>query len=144
MWKCDKCGREFKRKNQSHSCSGDKPNTIDEYINSFDGIKKDTMDIVRKEIKDVLPDATETIKWGMPTYFQGENIIHFAAHKNHLGIHPGEEAISEFKEKIEALGHVALKGIWRIPWGEEIPIKLIQEIALYNLNNRKNTNIGKK
>lgn len=58
------------------------------------------MDIVRKEIKDVLPDATETIKWGMPTYFQGENIIHFAAHKNHLGIHPGEEAISEFKEKI--------------------------------------------
>ena len=31
MWKCPKCGREFKKKEQSHYC-GEKPNNIDEYI----------------------------------------------------------------------------------------------------------------
>ena len=31
MWKCPKCGREFKKKEQSHFC-GEKPKTIDEYI----------------------------------------------------------------------------------------------------------------
>ena len=30
MWKCPKCGREFKVKDQSHFCM--KPQTIDEYI----------------------------------------------------------------------------------------------------------------
>lgn len=31
MWKCPKCGREFKKKEQSHYC-GEKPKNIDEYI----------------------------------------------------------------------------------------------------------------
>ena len=31
MWKCPKCGREFKKVNQSHFC-GEKPKTIEEYI----------------------------------------------------------------------------------------------------------------
>ena len=35
MWKCPKCGREFKKKGHSHYC-GEKPKTIDEYILSQD------------------------------------------------------------------------------------------------------------
>lgn len=31
MWVCPKCGREFKKTNQSHYC-GSAPETIDEYI----------------------------------------------------------------------------------------------------------------
>lgn len=31
MWKCPKCGREFKKKEQSHYC-GEKSKNIDEYI----------------------------------------------------------------------------------------------------------------
>lgn len=31
MWTCPKCGREFKRTNQSHYC-GKAPESVDEYI----------------------------------------------------------------------------------------------------------------
>ena len=31
MWVCPKCGRAFKKQNQSHYC-GDAPKTIDQYI----------------------------------------------------------------------------------------------------------------
>ena len=31
MWICPKCGRTFKKQNQSHFC-GSAPETIDEYI----------------------------------------------------------------------------------------------------------------
>lgn len=31
MWKCPKCGREFKRTNQGHYC-GKAPETVSEYI----------------------------------------------------------------------------------------------------------------
>lgn len=37
MWKCPKCGREFKNVGQGHYCK-DKPKTIDEYILFQDGI----------------------------------------------------------------------------------------------------------
>ena len=40
MWKCPKCGREFKKKGQSHYC-GEKPKTIDEYILSQDEDKQE-------------------------------------------------------------------------------------------------------
>lgn len=51
---------------------------------------------VRLAIRQALPDATEKISWQMPTYWQGRNLMHFAAHKNHLGIYPGEESIRHF------------------------------------------------
>ena len=42
MWKCPKCGREFKKKEQSHYC-GDKPRNIDEYILSQDADKREEL-----------------------------------------------------------------------------------------------------
>ena len=92
MWKCPKCGRSFKREEQSHYC-GKAPATIDEYINSQDEVIRDQLQCVREAIRDELPNATEKISWSMPTYWQGHNIIHFAAQKKHIGLYPGGGAV---------------------------------------------------
>jgi len=39
MWKCPKCGREFKNTNQDHYC-GEKPKLIEEYILAQDEEKR--------------------------------------------------------------------------------------------------------
>ena len=80
MWKCPKCGRTFKKENQGHYC-GEAPKTIDEYINAQDEEFRSQLYAVREALKKSLPDAAEKIAWSMPTYWQGGNIIHFAANK---------------------------------------------------------------
>ena len=38
--------------------------------------------------------------WSMPTYWKGQNLIHFAASKKHLGLYPGGEATTVFADKL--------------------------------------------
>ena len=54
MWKCPKCGREFKKKEQSHYC-GEKPKTIDEYILNQDEDKQEDLRHIRRILQNALP-----------------------------------------------------------------------------------------
>jgi Uncharacterized conserved protein len=87
MWKCRKCGRSFRNENQSHFC-GKAPETVDEYISEQDAGIQEQLQLVRKAIRDELPEAKEKISWAMPTWWNGHNIIHFAAQKTHIGLYP--------------------------------------------------------
>ena len=126
MWKCPKCGRTFKKENQSHYC-GKAPKTVEEYILAQDEEIRDQLQKVRKVLLGRLPDATEKISWSMPTYWKGRNIIHFAASKKHLGLYPGGEATTVFAEELR--GWDVCKGTIRLPWKNELPTELIQRIA---------------
>ena len=97
MWKCPKCGREFKKKGQSHYC-GEKPKTIDEYILNQDEDKQEDLRYIRQILYSALPEAEERISWSMPTYWKGHNIIHFAASKKHIGLYPGPAAVVQFSK----------------------------------------------
>jgi len=130
MWKCPKCGRSFKNENQSHYC-GKAPETIDEYINAQDEGIRDQLQNVREAIRDELPNATEKISWSMPTFWEGHNIIHFAAAKKHIGLYPGPEAVEQFAERLEEAGCKYSKGSIQIPYSDELPLDLISAIAAW-------------
>ena len=130
MWKCPKCGRSFKKENQSHYC-GKAPETVDEYILAQDEGIRDQLLSIRSVLKSELPDATEKISWLMPTYWKGYNIIHFAAAKKHIGLYPGPEAVEHFAEKLDQAGCPYSKGAIRIPCSVELPLSLIAEIAAW-------------
>ena len=130
MWKCPKCGRSFKKENQSHYC-GKAPETVDEYILAQDEGIRDQLLSIRSVLKSELPDATEKISWSMPTYWKGHNIIHFAAAKKHIGLYPGPEAVEHFAEKLDQAGCPYSKGAIRIPCSVELPLSLIAEIAVW-------------
>ena len=130
MWKCPKCGRSFKKENQSHYC-GKAPETVDEYILAQDEGIRDQLLSIRSVLKSELPDATEKISWSMPTYWKGHNIIHFAAAKKHIGLYPGPEAVEHFAEKLDQAGCPYSKGAIRVPCSVELPLSLIAEIAAW-------------
>ena len=125
MWRCPKCGREFRRQDQSHYC-GEKPRTVDEYIQAQDGARQAGLRLVRGALRQALPEAEERISWSMPTYWRGHNIIHFAASKQHIGLYPGAEAVEAFAEELK--DYKTDKGTIRIPYGRVDP-ELIEEIA---------------
>lgn len=127
MWKCGACGREFETENENHDC-GDSSN-IDEYIAAQDIEKRDILQRVRETIRSVLPNAIEKIAWQMPTFWQYENLIHFAVSKKHLGIYPGGKALIIFADRLVEEGINYSKGTIRFEWDKPINYDLIVDIA---------------
>lgn len=129
MWKCPKCKKEFRKENQSHYC-GEKPKTIDEYIIRQEAEKQLDLFLIRDALRKALPNAEERISWSMPTFWKQHNIIHFAAAKHHIGIYPGPDALTHFKDELK--NYSINKGTLRIPYGK-VDVKLIQTIAKWCL-----------
>lgn len=125
LWKCPKCGKQFKKQGQSHYC-GEKPKSIDEYILSQDVDKQEDLQYIRQILSHALPDAEERISWSMPTYWKNHNILHFAASKSHIGLYPGPAAVIAFAEELQ--GYKTDKGTIRIPYGK-IDAALVEKIA---------------
>lgn len=110
-----------------------KPETIDAYIATFTKEVQERLNSIRILLKETLPEAKEKISWGMPTYWQRKNIIHFAAYKNHIGVYPGSDAISHFAARLDENGYAYSKGAIQFPYKNDIDLPLIKEIALWNL-----------
>ena len=109
------------------------PATIDEYIRQAPKERREILQNVRETIRASAPDCTEKISWDMPTFWQGENLIHFAVFKNHLGLYPGGDGVSAFAERLAAGGYKFNKGTIQFPWSKPIPYELIAEITRYRV-----------
>ena len=110
--------------------------TIQEYISQQDEAIRPRLVTIYNTISKAIPDAEERISWGMPTFWKGRNIIHFAQAKKHIGLYPGPEAVMAFSDKLE--GFKASKGAIQLPDSKELPVELIAEIARWSYEkNRK-------
>ena len=105
------------------------PKSVDEYIAWQEESVQLLLIQIRDTIRKAIPDATEKISWGMPTYKKKHNLIHFAVAKKHIGIYPGDEAVVHFAE--ELTGYSFDKGNIRIPKKEPLPLDLIKRIAVW-------------
>ncbi len=126
MWTCPNCGREFKNTGQNHYC-GKPPETIAAYISSQPEHTQARLQQVYLTIKELLPNAVEKILWGMPTFWEGRNLIHFAAGKEHIGLYPGTEALQVFADRLD--GFKTTKGGIQLPNDEDLPLELIRDVT---------------
>jgi len=109
--------------------------TIEQYIESFDREKQNILWEALRIIRNVAPPGTtETINYKMPTLRYNGNLIHFALFKNHLGVYPGPDAIIHFAFELQT--YKTSKGAIQFPLDRQLPQKLIEDIVLYNVNNR--------
>lgn len=107
------------------------PVTIDEYIAQFDGIAKDKLMEMRKIIRSEAKDAGEKISWAMPTFVLHGNLVHFAAHKSHIGFYPGAEGVDRFLGELDGF-HTSKGGI-QFPYAKPLPEKVIREIVRFRV-----------
>ncbi len=111
--------------------------TIDEYIDTFEGPRREMLKKVRSIISGAAPvETTETISYQIPTFRYNGNLIHFAGSKNHIGIYPGPGAIEYFAEELQP--YKTNKGTIQLSWDQPLPTKLIQDIVAYNTELLKN------
>jgi uncharacterized protein YdhG (YjbR/CyaY superfamily) len=105
------------------------PSSIDDYIASLPPDVQHILEQIRSAIKAIVPDAEQTIKYGIPTFVLRENLVHFAAFKNHVGFYPTPSGIAKFKDELSAYN--SAKGSVQFPIGEPIPLNLIRKIVRF-------------
>lgn len=132
MWTCPTCGRSFAKTNQSHYCT--RIDTIDEYIATQPEQQQAYLSKIRELIAAALPEATEKLSWQMPTFWQGRNIIQFAAFQKHIGLYPGPEAVAFFAQELKDFK--TSKGTIQLPLNKPLPEELIGAMARWCLNER--------
>ena len=104
-----------------------KVSNTDEYISWFSGDIQEKLEAIRVLVKKEIPEATEAMRYGVPAFnLYGNNLIVYAAFKNHIGIYPEPEAIEYFRPKLE--WYETAKGTIKFPFDEEFPMDLIKEI----------------
>ena len=107
------------------------PETVDAYIVAFPEEVQAILQKVRQTIRAVVPDATEAIKYAMPTFVLGGNLIHFAAFQNHIGLYPAPVGVDAFAE--ELAGYRTGKGSIQFPLDRPVPYDLIRRITEYRV-----------
>ena len=111
--------------------------TIDDYISIQEKSKQVGLQKIRATIKKVAPKATEGISYQMPVFKQNGNLVYFAAAKHHFGFYPTSKPIEVFKAQLDAKGYTYSKGAIQFPVDEPIPVKLIQEMVKYRIQDNE-------
>jgi uncharacterized protein YdhG (YjbR/CyaY superfamily) len=111
--------------------------TIDNYISIFPSKTQTKLKQIRKTIKEIVPEATEKINYGMPTFYLNGNLVHFAAYKKHIGFYPTPSGIKKFEKQISKYKYS--KGAVQFPLDKNLPIALIKKIVKFRI--KENTKI---
>lgn len=107
---------------------------VDEYIAAFPAAVQARLQSIRRTVKKAAPDAQEKISYQIPTFTLGSNLIHFAAFKNHIGVYPGASAIEALQEDLA--GYRTAKGTVQFPLDRPIPLKLIEKLVRFRIEER--------
>lgn len=105
--------------------------TIDAYIHTFPKEVQKILQTIRQKIKEVAPEATETINYQIPTFKFYGNLVHFAAYKHHIGLYPTPSGINAFQK--ELLSYKTSKGVIQFPIDQPIPLPLIRKIVAFRV-----------
>ncbi len=130
MWQCPKCGREFKRTNQSHYC-GKAPQTVLEYIDSQPIETHAHLTEMMTILKNSVTGVNERILWSMPYYEREGKSISFSACKKHISFYVGVEVIEKFALDLDEFA--TKKNAIYFQYDEVLPANLIESIAKWCL-----------
>jgi uncharacterized protein YdhG (YjbR/CyaY superfamily) len=111
--------------------------SVDEYILQFPPEVQEILKNLRKVIKESAPEAEEKISWQMPTFVLHGNLVHFAAHKNHIGFYPAPSGIDAFEDELSEYrgGKGTLKFLIKKPMPYELISKIVKFRVADNIKN---------
>jgi len=120
------------------------PTTIDEYISGFPVDIQLILNQVRSTIKQVAPNAEESIGYGMPAYkTYGKPLVYFAGFKNHIGFYATPTGHAEFAKELSK--YKQGKGSVQFPIDQPMPLELIAQIVEFRvIENQEKAKAKKK
>jgi uncharacterized protein YdhG (YjbR/CyaY superfamily) len=99
--------------------------TVDDYIAAQSADAQPRLRELRAIIRAAVPQATESISYGLPTYSLRARFVHFGAAKRHCALYGSP--LAEFAEELR--GYDTAKGTIRFPLDKPIPAELVTRLV---------------
>jgi uncharacterized protein YdhG (YjbR/CyaY superfamily) len=109
----------------------------------FDPATRSLLDEMRKIIGEAAPAATETISYNMPAFWQNQNLVYYAAFKDHISLFPTSSPFRAFQ--VELAKFKTSKGTIQFPLDKPLPKNLIRKIVKFRAaEDAEKTSMSKK
>lgn len=105
--------------------------TIEAYIAAFPREVQTRLKAMHRTIRRAAPAATERIAYGVPTFHQHENLVHFAGFNRHVGFYPAPSAIAAFQKAL--VKYKTAKGSVQFPHDEPLPLALVTRMVKFRV-----------
>lgn len=107
----------------------EKSTTVEEYIQSQPEIYQKSLEDLRELIRKLVPEAKESISYGIVCYTYHYMFVGFSAHKNHFSFTSMSNLVfKKFEEELK--DYDTSVGAIRFKPGQTIPVDLISKIIL--------------
>ena len=103
---------------------------VDAYIDAQSAAAQPRLKELRAAIRSAIPDASEVIAYGIPTYRFRDRIVSFGAARRHCALYGA--AMAPFADELR--GYDTSKGTVRFPLTKPIPRELVQKLVLAKFN----------
>ena len=100
---------------------------VDAYIQSAGGVARKKLQEVRSAIREVAPEARESISYGIPYYDYKGRLAWFGLHTNHIGLYLRPPIIQKHRKELE--GYVTTISAVHLPLDREIPVPLVKKLV---------------
>ena len=98
---------------------------VDEYVSALTPPQREQFERVRRIVRSIVPDAEETISYGIPTFkHRGHYLIYFAAFRNHMSVYPTVGVVEATK---------GTRGTFRFSEDDPVPEEVVRAIVTYRL-----------
>jgi uncharacterized protein YdhG (YjbR/CyaY superfamily) len=105
---------------------------IDEHLKNVSQPQREALERVRHIVKQTVPDAEETISYGMPAFkYNKQPLIYFDAFKDHMSLFPTSGPTEMLKEKLS--GFKVSKGTIQFTVENQLSEAVIKELLVCRL-----------
>jgi len=101
---------------------------VDDYLAAVPATARTTLKKIRRSIKEVAPDATEKISYGMPSFYYLGPLVAYAAFKDHCSLFPMSVSAME-THKPELKDYDTSKGTIRFAFDAPLPSTLVKRLV---------------
>lgn len=116
--------------------------SVDAYIESFPDDVKAKLQTLRNIIQKTVPEATEGISYGMPSYKLNGPLVYFGGFKDHISLFPTGSGVAALKKDL--VGYETTKGTIHFPLDKPLPLPLIKKVVEFKVQENSNKKGGKK
>jgi uncharacterized protein YdhG (YjbR/CyaY superfamily) len=118
--------------------------TINDYIASCPAEVRRILEEIRRTIRSTVPEAGETISYGMPTFtLDGKYFVYVAAWKHYVSLYPvppAQELDADLERELAP--YRAAKATLRFQLAKPIPYELIRRLAALLVERHSSRGIG--
>jgi len=106
---------------------------VDQYLQRLEEPKRSTLEVLRRTILEIVPDAEQVISYGAPAFrVRGKTVAGFAAFQKHLSYLPfSGSVLSQLADELG--GHTMTKSALHFPVDRPPPKTLVKKLIAVRL-----------